>query len=157
RSTDFISPKNAASRRFRDATLSLARRHAFARRLVNSGRLSVASIHRNAPLSTPDGAHFAGALAPGAPAVDAPVMHDGAASWLLRWLGGRFAVLVFAPSFEEGGLDPEIAKGLAVLAGAPIPVAAVVVSRQRIGVPVEVTALVDPEGIAAARYDGAAG
>jgi 3-(3-hydroxy-phenyl)propionate hydroxylase len=31
------------------------------------------------------------------------------------------------------------------------------VSRQRLAAPPEVTALSDPEGIAAARYDGAAG
>ena len=48
-STDFITPKSAMSRTFRDAVLSLARHHAFARRLVNSGRLSMparATPHR---------------------------------------------------------------------------------------------------------------
>jgi 3-(3-hydroxy-phenyl)propionate hydroxylase len=157
RATDFISPKNAASRRFRDATLSLARQHAFARRLVNSGRLSVATVHRHAPLSMTDGEHFASTLTPGAPAVDAPVVHDGSASWLLRWVGGGFTVLLFAPKAEDGALDHACATGLAALAQAAIPVAAVVVSRQPLVAPPEVTALTDPEGIAAARYDGAAG
>ncbi len=41
RSADFITPKNAGSRIYRDAVLDLARDHAFARPLVNSGRLSV--------------------------------------------------------------------------------------------------------------------
>lgn len=157
RATDFITPKNAASRRFRDATLSLARTHAFARRLINSGRLSVASVHRSSPLSTPDAAHFAGALVPGAPAVDAPVVHDGSASWLLRWLGGRFVVLLFAPKIDDGGLDHQVANGLAALARAPIPVAAVVVARSHIAVSGEVAVLTDPEGVATARYDGVAG
>src|SRR6476659_11430473 len=40
RTTDFITPKNRVSRTFRDATLQLARAHPFARKLVNSGRLS---------------------------------------------------------------------------------------------------------------------
>ncbi|MBC7728137.1 MAG: FAD-dependent oxidoreductase, partial [Microbacteriaceae bacterium] len=41
RSTDFISPKSAVSKDFRNAVLTLADRHPFARALVNSGRLSV--------------------------------------------------------------------------------------------------------------------
>src|SRR5689334_23915619 len=40
RATDFITPKSTVSRIFRDAVLELAKHHAFARRLVNSGRLS---------------------------------------------------------------------------------------------------------------------
>lgn len=152
RATDFITPKNAASRRFRDATLGLARNHAFARRLINSGRLSVATAHRNSPISTPDADRFAGALVPGAPAADAPVVHDGFASWLLRWLGRRFTVLLFAPE-----LDAAAVEGLAALAEAPIPVAAVVVAPRVFAVPPEVTLLIDPEGVAASRYDGAPG
>ncbi len=152
RATDFITPKNAASRRFRDATLGLARNHAFARRLINSGRLSVATVHRDSPVSAPDADHFAGALVPGAPAADAPVVHDGFASWLLRWLGRRFTVLLFAPE-----LDAAAVEGLAALAEVPIPVAAVVVAPRVFAVPPEVTLLIDPEGVAASRYDGAPG
>jgi len=44
RATDFITPKSSVSRTFRDAVLSLARRHPFARTLVNSGRLSVPAV-----------------------------------------------------------------------------------------------------------------
>ena len=54
RSTDFITPKSRVSRAFRDAVLGLAKKHAFARRLVNSGRLSVPSILADSPLNTPD-------------------------------------------------------------------------------------------------------
>ena len=49
RSTDFITPKSEASRAFRDATLELAKDCGFARRLVNSGRLSVPSTYRDSP------------------------------------------------------------------------------------------------------------
>jgi len=40
RSTDFITPKSHASRVLRNAVLELAEKQPFARRLVNSGRLS---------------------------------------------------------------------------------------------------------------------
>ena len=55
RSTDFITPKSDVSRSFRDAALMLAKRHAFARKLVNSGRLVAAGdALRDSPLNTPD-------------------------------------------------------------------------------------------------------
>ena len=93
RATDFITPKSAISRLFRDATLDLARDHAFARRIVNSGRLSVPATLRSSPLNTPDTDAFSGAMVPGAPAVDAPLEDGG---WLLRRLAGNgFAALVF--------------------------------------------------------------
>jgi 3-(3-hydroxy-phenyl)propionate hydroxylase len=44
RSTDFITPKSSVSKTFRNAVLQLAGRHPFARKLINSGRLSVPSI-----------------------------------------------------------------------------------------------------------------
>jgi 3-(3-hydroxy-phenyl)propionate hydroxylase len=96
RSTDFITPKSKTSLMFRNAVLSLAREHAFARALVNSGRLSVPTILTESPLNTPDLEAFAGGMVPGAPLDDAPVRVDGQDGWLLRQLGGRFAVLVYA-------------------------------------------------------------
>jgi len=104
RSTDFITPKSRVSRTFRDAVLSLAKTHAFARRLVNSGRLSVPRVHVESPLSTPDRAEddFVGTMRPGAPAADAPVTGPGA-PWLLHYLHDGFTVLTFgaAASREE--------------------------------------------------------
>ena len=77
RATDFITPKSEVSRTFRDAVLSLAKKHAFARQLVNSGRLSVPAMLADSPLNTPDRdpdfARGSGAAIPGAPAADAPV------------------------------------------------------------------------------------
>ena len=52
RATDFITPKSAVSRTFRDAVLSLAKKYAFARQLVNSGRLSVPAVLAASPLNT---------------------------------------------------------------------------------------------------------
>ena len=73
RSTDFITPKNEAARAWRDAVLELAARHAFARPLVNSGRLSRPALLAESPLSTPEEELWGGGLPPGAPAADAPV------------------------------------------------------------------------------------
>lgn len=91
RSTDFITPKSPASRAFRDAVLSLARDCPFARRLVNSGRLSTPSTLVGSALNTPDGEVFAGGMAPGAPCADAPL----GSGWLMRQLGGAFVLLYF--------------------------------------------------------------
>ncbi|MDH4393260.1 MAG: FAD-dependent oxidoreductase [Aquabacterium sp.] len=96
RATDFITPKSAISRLFRDATLDLARHHPFARRIVNSGRLSVPATLHASPLNTADCDVFAGAMVPGAPAVDAPLADADSGGWLLRRLQGNgFAALVF--------------------------------------------------------------
>jgi len=95
RSTDFITPKGAASRAFRDAVLSLARDHAFARAYVNSGRLSMPATLAHSPLLPVDGDAPAAGLRPGAPARDAPIRVRGGAGWLLKELGNRFTLLCF--------------------------------------------------------------
>jgi len=98
RATDFITPKSAVSRVFRDAVLALSREHPFARTLVNSGRLSVPAVLRDSALNTPDAdADFGPGMAPGAAAADAPVVDaSGRADWLLRrCTGARFTALVF--------------------------------------------------------------
>ncbi|WGT64185.1 FAD-dependent oxidoreductase [Variovorax paradoxus] len=97
RATDFITPKSEVSRLFRDAVLELTKRHAFARTLVNSGRLSVPAVLRDSPLNTPDTDAFAGAMVPGAAAADAPVVRaDGSSGWLLRECHvAQFTALVF--------------------------------------------------------------
>jgi len=98
RATDFITPKSEISRLFRDASLDLAREHDFARRIVNSGRLSVPTTLTGSPLNTPDTDAFAGKMVPGAPLTDAPVARaDGKASWLLREAARDFTLLVFGP------------------------------------------------------------
>jgi 3-(3-hydroxy-phenyl)propionate hydroxylase len=105
RSTDFITPKSAVSRLFRDAVLDLARDHAFARRIVNSGRLSLPACYHDSPLNTPDADDdWPAELCPGAPAGDAPLRGDGQSTWLLRELGPDFTLLVFgtAPAWAAG-------------------------------------------------------
>jgi len=95
RSTDFITPKSKTSLTFRNAVLSLAREHAFARALVNSGRLSVPSFLTESRLNTPDDGPFSGDMVPGAPMDDAPMRFAGQDVWLLDQLGRRFCLLVY--------------------------------------------------------------
>ena len=93
RSTDFIAPRSAAERALRNAVLSLAPATMFARRMVNSGRLSIATVYQSA-LSTPDEAPFAGTARLGAPVPDVPVRgRDGQGGFLLEKLGSGFEVL----------------------------------------------------------------
>lgn len=96
RSTDFIAPRSPAERALRNAVLSLAPHAEFARRMVNSGRLSVASIY-DTPLSTPDEESFGGSACLGGPALDAVMQTaDGAACYLLEKLSDRFELLYVA-------------------------------------------------------------
>ncbi|WP_417669531.1 FAD-dependent oxidoreductase [Roseibium sp.] len=89
RSTDFITPKSEMSRIFRDAVLDLAEHHAFARPLVNSGRLSLPSTYDGSALNGPDANGLPARTRPGAPASDAPLGDD----WLLDRLKGGFTLL----------------------------------------------------------------
>ena len=120
RSTDFITPKSEMSRIFRDAVLHLAEDCPFARRLVNSGRLSVPAVLAGSPLNTPDRDVFVGAMVPGAPAADAPVGVDGAPGWFLREIGGEFTLLCFATAPDA---VPDLAVPLrrVLVGGAPQP------------------------------------
>ena len=101
RSTDFMSPHSTAERRLRDAVLALAPTAEFARRMVNSGRLSLPAVY-DTPLSTPDAAPFAGTAKLGAPLPDVPLARaDGSATHLLENLRGDFALI----HVKNGGAD----------------------------------------------------
>jgi 3-(3-hydroxy-phenyl)propionate hydroxylase len=147
RSTDFITPKSAVSRLFRNAALELARTQPFARKLVNSGRLSVPAILVHSALNTPDTDTFAGDMVPGAPMADAPVRAAGQDAWLLPSFGNRFVLMVFVDG--DQGLDPEQRAKLLALATAPVPVGLLTVGR---GGHVE-----DAQGLVARRYDARPG
>ncbi|WP_299502954.1 FAD-dependent oxidoreductase [uncultured Roseobacter sp.] len=102
RATDFLTPKTEISAIFRNAVLDLARDHAFARPLVNSGRLSVPCVYDDMPLNGPDGLAGPEMTRPGAPCVDAP-LHQG---HLLDRLPGQFMVLALnteAPEISDVG------------------------------------------------------
>jgi 3-(3-hydroxy-phenyl)propionate hydroxylase len=129
RATDFITPKNEVSHAFRDAVLDLARDHAFARPMINSGRLSTPTPYGNSSLNTPDSDSFAGLMAPGTNCTDAPLGDGG---WLLGRLGGRFVALTHEADPGVSSLDVD-----------GIPVDVVVVGKD----------LTDPKGVLRERYD----
>ncbi len=91
RATDFMTPKTGAARRYRDAVLRLARDHAFARPLVNSGRLSVPCRYGGMPGFGPDATDGPAVAAPGAACPDAPVGEG----YLLDRLDGGWFVIAF--------------------------------------------------------------
>jgi len=164
RSTDFITPKSAVSRDFRNAVLTLASEHAFARALVNSGRLSVPTHLVGSALNTADlpADSFAGPLQPGSPLADAPVASaSGQPSWLLRHTGNRFQLLLFVES--PAAIDAATRTALARLAdpgGQPpaMPVHTLLVAKRGSGaVPPGCTLVVDSEGLAARRCDARTG
>jgi 3-(3-hydroxy-phenyl)propionate hydroxylase len=95
--TSFITPKSEQSRLFRDAVLTLAQQHEFARPLVNSGRLSLPCTYEHSSLNGADEPSLPKATRPGAPMVDAPV-GDG---WLLDKAGNRFQLLTINAEAPE--------------------------------------------------------
>jgi 3-(3-hydroxy-phenyl)propionate hydroxylase len=145
RSTDFITPKSRVSRTFRDAVLLLAKKYPFARRLVNSGRLSVPAILGDSPLNTPDRdpdfTRGPGAMIPGSPAADAPVA-GAAGGWLLGYLGGSFTLLGFGDAVGPFGV--------ASLARDRIPCKVVLVDAKPTP---GASGVEDVNGLAVQRYD----
>lgn len=152
RSTDFITPKSHVSRVFRDSALELSESCPFARRLVNSGRLSTPCHYESSPLSSPDDPGFTGGVRPGYPMEDAPVVSGNGPPWLLNGFGGVFRLLIDArlPEGGAGTLAAELKEALSrvpelelVLVG-PAPEAMAALPRTRV--------IEDREGLVTARY-----
>ena len=99
RSAVFIAPETDGQRRVRDAYLELARRHEWARPMVNVGRLSVASVYAASPLNLEAGGLEAPLAQPGAAAPDAR-LDEG---FFVDGLRGEFTVAYF------GGEGPAVA------------------------------------------------
>ncbi len=90
RTARFLRPADGAERLLRDAVISLAREHAFARPLVNTGRMAVANPYsRSSACETTGGQsvqNVAFRWADGS---------EGTVNDLLRWADGRLLLLVF--------------------------------------------------------------
>ncbi len=144
RSTDFITPKGEASRAFRDAVLQLSERFPFARRFVNSGRLSVPAVYDGSPLNGPDRGGFPAAMRPGSPCADSPIRSGATEGWLLHHLGREFTLLLCPP----GGVEPRVAaaEAAAAFAGSVPGVAVKTIGEDA------ACDLIDHRGIATARY-----
>lgn len=103
RATNFMTPKSKTEFMFRDEALRLARDHAFARRLINSGRLSLPCSLEGLALQTPNDA---APVRPGTAAPDAPLVSASGPVWLLDLLTSEFLLLSVgsAPDLSATGL-----------------------------------------------------
>lgn len=147
RSTDFITPKSAISHVFRNAVLDLAEHHAFARPLVNSGRLSLPCTYDGGQLKGPD--ELTGGPSRtrvGSPCPDAPL--DG--SFLLSRLGDGFVLLTIdADAPEVIDDDGIIVNRLAISASND---ASAVLAERYLGDAVSAVYLIRPDQHIAARW-----
>ncbi len=53
RTARFLRPQDGMERTFRSATIALAKKHAFARSLINTGRMAVANPYSRSPITAP--------------------------------------------------------------------------------------------------------
>ncbi len=157
RSTDFITPKSAVSRVFRDAVLKLAKNYNFARPLVNSGRLSVPPFLTESPLNTEDTSVFNCKVVPGAPCTDGPVIRNGQNDFLLSCVGNEFNGLLFVEGRQD--LTPSLIDELGQLATQEVPVKTFVIATHEMDVslPAGVELLVDQVGAVNQRLDAKPG
>ena len=96
RATRFMTPKSPMEMMFRDEVLKLAGKEDFARKLINSGRLSVPCalpLNQETDIKTPRKI--------GTVIVDAPVSKDGTTCQLIDCMTGNYQLLVLS----EGGAD----------------------------------------------------
>jgi 3-(3-hydroxy-phenyl)propionate hydroxylase len=112
RSTDFIAPHSRHEQRLRKAALRLARKHDFAKRMVNAGRLSTPTAYET-PLSTPDAEEWRGGPKPGTSMLDAPLQDgDGRDCYLSEAFlarGRAFTLLEYANG-RSAECPPEVAR-----------------------------------------------
>lgn len=96
RATNFMTPKSAIESIFRNEVLRLSKDFRFARKLINSGRLSL-------PCSLPDASDKQGRnasvetihIAIGETVVDAPLEQSGTRKWLASEVQGSFTLVGF--------------------------------------------------------------
>jgi 3-(3-hydroxy-phenyl)propionate hydroxylase len=134
RATAFMTPKTEMEKIFRHSVLELAAEHDFARKLVNSGRLSRPCALAGFSLQTAAEGHAG--LAVGSAMLDAPV-EKGEAGWLLNHVGDGFAVMAV-----EVELPAETPAGVQRL----------FVTRDRAKRVNGATTLIDNTGLVAERY-----
>ena len=135
--TDFIAPRSEGERRLREAVLALAPKAEFARRMVNSGRLSTPSSYQT-PLSSADHAMFGGGFKPGASLPDLLLDDEAESIGVLR--GHGFCLL----HWPDG-------KPLAV-AGLPVLTIADEALASRFDARPGTAYLIRPDGHVAARW-----
>jgi len=152
RSTDFITPKSEISLLFRNTVLKLAKQHDFARKLVNSGRLSMPTSYTSSSLNTPDTADFTGAPPLGGVAPDGPIAIDGRQDWWLGQLSGQFVLALFC---NTGIPDLGVLRQLATLQDSPLGLKLILVLSPAMAqrAPDGYACVVDRQMTLARRYD----
>lgn len=152
RSTDFITPKSEISLLFRNTTLRLAKHYEFARKLVNSGRLSLPALYMGSVLNTADIDDFSHGLPLGAVAPDGPISISGKAGWWLGQLDGCFTVAMFCTAALP---EPALLDELAGLQSHPLGIKLVLVLAPHLAdkAPDGLTSVVDRDSSLAGRYD----
>lgn len=89
RATNFMTPKSPIEALFRDQVLALAAAHPFARKLINSGRLSQPCSLQGKSLQTPGTAP----IEPGQAMLDAPIRGADGDTWLISQAQGAFTLM----------------------------------------------------------------
>jgi 3-(3-hydroxy-phenyl)propionate hydroxylase len=138
RTTDFMTPKSAIAKLFRESVLDLVERTDAMRPLVNSGRLSVPCVYDGSSLNGPDEARLPMRTRVGATLADAPTDRG----WLSDRIGGRFQVLSVNSEFAMDGLD------LVDLSVAPDDL----IAERYLGNAKEAVYLIRPDQVVAARW-----
>ena len=95
RTTRFLRPADGVEKLFRDAALSLARQHVFARQLVNTGRMAVANAYTRSSACQPTGGQSVQNVS-----FQWGDGSHGTVNDLLRWAEGHLLLLVFG---DTGG------------------------------------------------------
>ena len=139
RATDFIAPRSPVERTFRNAALALARTQPFARRFVNSGRLSLPTAYAGSALSTDDTEAWSAGPPPGTPIPDAPLGR----THLGECLKGGFLLLA-GPGLHAWPVPP----GVTHVA----PGADDTLLRERFDLTDNAAYLIRPDGHVAARF-----
>src|SRR5690554_2428832 len=93
RTTSFMTPSSEMEELLRRAVFDLSTDMPFARRLINSGRLSLPCSLEG--FYGPESHAEDAPLAPGRVALDAPLERGGQPTWLLNHLGGGFTLVTF--------------------------------------------------------------
>jgi 3-(3-hydroxy-phenyl)propionate hydroxylase len=122
RTARFLRPATAVEKLFRDATLSLARQHLFARQLVNTGRMAIANPYTRSSACDSSGGQSVQNVtfqwADGS---------QGEVSELLRWADGRLLLLLF------GAASPALERLRGLAATAPVVCVQVLGAQEHAG------------------------
>ena len=146
RTTDFMTPKTAIAKLFRDSVLDLVEHASFARPLVNSGRLSVPCVYDGSPLNGPEDPDLPRRTRVGAALADAP-MNDG---WLIERTGDEFRILAINTKAEAVEVDGITARVVALSTNnAPM------IAERYLGDAASAVYLLRPDQIVAARWKAA--